>query len=149
MTGPPRTVSGPPHAATVIEAVLASMRTVAVVGCSTHPAKAAHAIPRQVQAAGYRIIPVHPSAEQVLGERAYRRLADIPEPIDVVDVFRPSAEAGELSRQAVAAGARAVWLQSGIRSPEARAIAEDAQLLYVEDACLAVELHRRLRSRRP
>lgn len=125
-----------------IPEVLERMSTVAVVGCSTHPAKAAHAIPRQVQAAGFRIIPVHPSADEVLGERAYRRLADIPDPVDLVNVFRPAAETPGIVEQARDVGAPAVWLQSGIRSAHARRIAEEAGLVYVEDACLGVELHR-------
>lgn len=128
--------------------LLESLSTVAVVGCSTNASKAAHAVPRQVQAAGYRIIPVHPSAEEVLGERAYRRLGDIPEPVDLVDVFRPSGEAPTIVEHARAVGVPAVWLQSGIRSPHARRVAEEAGMVYVEDACLGVELARH-RAARP
>jgi len=123
-------------------ALLERTRTVAVVGCSTHPGKAAHQIPRQLQQAGYRVIPVHPSAETILGERVYRTLAEIPEPIDLVDVFRPSPEAAGIARQAVAVGAKAVWLQSGIRSEEAARIAEEAGLDYVENRCTGADVAR-------
>jgi predicted CoA-binding protein len=96
-------------------------------------------VPAAMQAYGWRVIPVNPHAETLLGERVYRRLADIPEPVDVVNVFRPSAEAAGIARQAVEIGAKALWLQLGIRSEEARRIAEDAGLIYVEDRCVAVE----------
>jgi predicted CoA-binding protein len=92
-----------------------------------------------MQAYGWRIIPVNPHADQLLGEQVYRRLADIPEPVDVVNVFRPSAEAAEVTRQAIEIGAKAVWLQLGIVSAEARELATAAGLLYVEDRCIAVE----------
>lgn len=122
--------------------VLELSRTIAVVGLSTSPEKAAHQIPRQLQEAGFRIIPVHPSAEEILGERAYRRLGDIPEPIDAVEVFRPADEAPGVACEAVAAGAKALWLQLGIASEEARRIAEGAGLDYVEDRCMGVEQRR-------
>ena len=115
----------------------------AVVGASTDPAKAAYAIPRTLLGLGFRVIPVHPTARSVHGRRAYPRLSDVPGPVDVVDVFRPAEEAPDIARQAVAAGAKAVWLQLGIRSPEARHIAETAGLAYVDDVCMgqrAIEL---------
>jgi len=123
-------------------AILQRARTVAVVGCSTDPGKAAHQIPRQLQAAGFRVIPVHPSADMILGERAYRTLAEISEPIDLVDVFRPSDEAPEVARQAIEAGAAALWLQSGLRSAEAARIAEEAGLDYVENRCTGADVAR-------
>jgi uncharacterized protein len=119
--------------------LLERYRVIAVVGASRSPEKEAGRIPRQMQAAGYRVIPVNPHADTLFGEKAYRRLEEIPEPVEIVDVFRPSAEAADVATQAVAAGAKAVWLQLGISSPEARAIAEDAGLDYVEDRCIAVE----------
>jgi predicted CoA-binding protein len=123
-------------------AVLERSRTVAVVGCSTQPHKVAHAVPADLQRAGFRVIPVNPHAEEVLGERAYRRLGDIPDRIDLVVVFRPPAEAADVVRQAVAAGAGAVWLQSGITSEEGRRVATDAGVDYVEDRCSGVDVHR-------
>jgi hypothetical protein len=120
------------------ERILRELDTIAVVGASRDPSKAAHDVPAQLQAAGFRIVPVNPHAETLLGERAYRTLAEIPFAIDVVLVFRPSQETPEVARQAVAIGAKALWLQLGIASEEARRIAETARLLYVEDTCSAV-----------
>jgi predicted CoA-binding protein len=119
--------------------ILERSTTVAVVGLSRHPKKAAHAVPAMLAAAGFRIIPVNPHATALLGRRAFARLEDVPEPVDLVVVFRPADEAPSIARQAVAIGAKALWLQTGIRSDEARAIAEDAGLAYVEDRCTGVE----------
>ena len=91
-----------------------------------------------MQQRGFRIIPVNPYADELFGERVYRTLAEVPVPVDVVDVFRPAADAPEIARQAVAIGARALWLQLDIRSAEARRIAEGAGLDFVEDQCTAV-----------
>ena len=101
-----------------------------------------------MQAYGWRIVPVNPRGGTILGEPAYPALADLPEPPGLVDVFRPAAQTADVARQAVAAGATALWLQLGLRSAEARAIAQDAGLLYVEDRCLSVE-RRRLGLRAP
>lgn len=119
--------------------ILTDYGVIAVVGLSTNPSKAAHAIPAALQAAGYRVIPINPTAGTILGERAYPSLADVPEPVEVVEVFRPAAEAPDIARQAVAIGAKALWLQLHLHSPEARRIAEEAGLLYVEDRCMAVQ----------
>jgi predicted CoA-binding protein len=115
--------------------LLETVRTIAVVGCSTQPHKAAHRIPAILQAAGYRVIPVHRTASQILREPAYPTLADIGQPVDLVNVFRPSAECAGVARQAVDVGAPALWLQLGISSPEARRIAEGAGMDYVENDC--------------
>lgn len=119
--------------------LLEEFDTITVVGLSTDPIKSAHSVPAAMKAYGWRVIPVNPHADQLLGEPVYRTLADIPEPIGLVNVFRPSRDAVEITRQAVAAGAKAVWLQLGITSPEAREIAESNDVLYVEDRCIAVE----------
>ena len=119
--------------------ILEEFSTFAVVGLSADPTKSAHSVPAAMAAYGWRVIPVNPHAETLLGEKVYRRLADIPEPVDVVNVFRPAAEAADVVTQAVEIGAKAVWLQLGIVSPEARRIATEAGLLYVEDRCTAVE----------
>lgn len=121
------------------EKLLRTYDTITVVGASRDPGKEAHAIPVQMQRHGWRIIPVNPFAGELFGEKAYPSLADVPEPLGLVDVFRPSEDAAEVVREAVAAGAKAVWLQLGIVSAEARAIAEKAGIAYVEDRCLAVE----------
>jgi len=126
-------------AVTETERLLRTYGTLTVVGASRDPNKEAHAIPVQMQRHGWRIIPVNPYADVLFGEKVYRTLADVPEPLGLVDVFRPSADAAEIVRQAVAAGAPAVWLQLGIVSAQARAIAEAAGVAYVEDRCLAIE----------
>ena len=118
--------------------VLANAKTIAVVGASRDPRKAGGSVPEGLQRRGFRIIPINPYADQLFGERVYRTLADVPEKIDLVDVFRPAADAPDIARQAVAIGAKALWLQEDIRSEEARRIAEAAGLDYVEDECTAV-----------
>jgi predicted CoA-binding protein len=122
--------------------VLQRSKVIAVVGISRYQHKEAGRVPMQMQMGGYRIIPVNPHADVLLGEKVYRRLEDIPEPVDLVNVFRPSAETPGVVRQAVAIGAKAVWLQLGIASDEARRVAEEAGLDYVENRCIAVEMVR-------
>ena len=126
----------------IVEHLLATYDTITVVGASVSDAKAAHSVPAYMQRLGWRIIPVNPHADQILGEQVYRRLGDIPEQIGLVDVFRPPWQAPDIARLAVAAGATALWLQLGIASAEARAIAEGAGLLYLEDRCLVIEQRR-------
>ena len=126
----------------VVEQILTTYAAITVVGASVRPAKAAHSVPAHMQRHGWRIIPVNPHADQILGQHVYRHLADIPEQVGLVDVFWPSPQAADIARQAVAVGATAVWLQLGITSDEARAISDDAGLLYVEDRCLIIEQRR-------
>jgi uncharacterized protein len=121
------------------EDLLRMYDTIVVVGASAHPEKAAHSVPALMQRHGWRIIPVNPYAAEIFGERVYRTLAEVPGPIGLVDVFRPAPDTPEIARQAVAAGAEALWLQLGIVSEEARRIATSGGLAYVEDRCLAVE----------
>jgi uncharacterized protein len=118
--------------------ILEQATTIAVVGASRDPLKAGGSVPAGLQQRGFRIIPINPFADQLFGERVYRSLREVPEKIDIVDVFRPGADAPEIARQAVAVGAKALWLQLDIRSDEARRIAEAAGLDYVEDECTAV-----------
>ena len=125
------------------EEILRSARTIAVVGASPDPSRTSHGVMRYLQHAGYRCIPVNPNADEVLGERCYPSLADVPEPIDLVDVFRRTEYCAGVAREAAATGASALWLQLGLRSAEARDVAEEAGMEYVEDACTAV-VHRRL-----
>jgi hypothetical protein len=131
-----------PNTDDVVEQMLSKYDTITVVGASADPAKAAHTVPAHMQNHGWRIIPVNPKADELFGEPVYRTLGDIPEQIGLVDVFRPSDQTAEIARQAVAAGATALWLQLGIASAEAREIAENAGLLYVEDRCLVIEQRR-------
>jgi hypothetical protein len=127
-----------------------SADTVAVVGCSTTPGKAAHDIPAYLQNHGYRVIPVNPFADEILGETAYDSLADVPEDagIDVVDVFRPSEEADDVAEAAVerhesVGDVRSVWLQLGITNDDAKRRVREAGLAFVQDKCMKVE-HSRL-----
>ena len=118
-------------------------RTIAVVGASPDPSRTSHRVMRYLQDVGYRCIPVNPNAEEVLGERCYPSLHDVPEPVDLVDVFRRPEYCAAVAEDAVAIGTRALWLQLGICNAEARRVAEEAGLDYVEDACTLV-VHRRL-----
>lgn len=118
------------------EEILRQARTIAVVGASDDPAKAAHRIPVLLRDRGWRIVPVNPNDPEVLGIPSVASIADLPDGIDVVDVFRPADEAPGIVRDAIARGIPAVWLQQGIVSAEARALAEEAGLDYVENDCL-------------
>lgn len=126
-----------------VRALLGDSRTIAVVGLSSKPWRDSHQVARYLQDAGYRIIPVNPNETEVLGERAYPSLLDVPDPIDLVDVFRRAEHAPDLAREAVQVGARALWLQLGIVSEEAARIAEQGGLSVIMGVCLMTE-HRRL-----
>lgn len=117
-------------------AIYDRVQTIATVGASTDPDKPAHSVPRYLQRLGYRVIPVNPNADEILGVPAVSSLEEIDEPIDVVQVFRPSEETPEIARAAVAAGASVLWLQLGIESDEAAQIAEEAGLTVVMNACM-------------
>ncbi|MFI7597035.1 CoA-binding protein [Actinoplanes sp. NPDC049681] len=119
--------------------ILASADVIAVVGASRDPFKPSHSVPLEMLRHGWKIIPVNPFVDEVFGVRTVPTLADLPEPVDLVDIFRPAADAVEIVRQAAAIKAPAVWLQTGIVSAEARRIAAEAGMEYVEDRCLAVE----------
>ena len=126
----------------VVERILTSYDTITVVGASASLAKAAHGVPAHMQRHGWRIVPVNPTSPRVLGKTSYPTIADVPEQVGLVNVFRPSAATPDIARQAVAAGATALWLQLGIASAESRLIAQSAGLLYVEDRCLIIEQRR-------
>lgn len=133
----------PPHEQDdVIRSILGEARRIAVVGASSRQARPSNQVTGTLLATGYDVVPVNPNATKVHGIDAYPSLADVTGRIDLVDVFRRPEYTPDAARAAVDAGAKAVWLQLGIRSEEARAIAEDAGLMYVEDACLAVEIRR-------
>ncbi|UWZ57881.1 CoA-binding protein [Dactylosporangium aurantiacum] len=119
--------------------ILAEAHTIAVVGASRDPQKPAHWVPRMLQEQGWHIVPVNPHAGRLLGEHAYARLSDVPEHLDVVEVFRPAEEAEELVKEAAAIGAGAIWLQLGIASPRAQRLAEELGLDYVQDTCMGME----------
>ena len=119
--------------------ILADAHTIAVVGASRDPQKPAHWVPMMLQEQGWHIVPVNPHADTLFGERAYARLGDVPEHVDVVEVFRPGGEAEELVREAAEIGAGAVWLQLGITSPHAQQAARELGIDYVEDTCMGQE----------
>lgn len=115
--------------------IIGEARTVAVVGLSANPDKPSNEVAKYLKLGGYRVIPVNPKEERLLGERAYPSVVDIPERVDVVDVFLRPERVPDVARDAVRAGAKTLWLQQGIISPEARRIAEENGLDYVEDRC--------------
>jgi uncharacterized protein len=125
-----------------IEHLLTQTRTWAVVGCSPDPTRDSHRIARLLQSRGFRVVPVNPAVDEVLGERAYPDVGAIPEPVDVVDVFRRSDQAGVHVDEAIAAGAQGVWLQLGVVDEAAAARARAAGLRVVMDRCPAIELPR-------
>jgi uncharacterized protein len=118
------------------ETIVNEAETVAVVGLSNDPEKYSHEVGSYLKEQGYRIIPVNPTEEEVIGERAYDTVDQIPERVDVVDVFLPPEKTSEIAEDAVRAGAKALWLQEGIENAEARRIADEGGLAYVEDRCM-------------
>lgn len=123
--------------------ILQDARTIAVVGCSKDPAKEAHQVPAYLQAHGYRILPVNPTADAILGEKAYRSLDDVRIPYDAVEIFRPSADVPPIVEQALRGPAKIIWMQEGIRNEEAARRAERAGRIVIQDRCMRTE-HRRL-----
>ncbi|GAB4362008.1 MAG: CoA-binding protein [Bryobacter sp.] len=121
-----------------IEEILDETKTIAVVGLSSKPDRSSYGVSEYLQQQGYRIIPVNPNETEVLGERAYATLEEIPEPVDMVNVFRRAEETPAIAAAAVAIGAKTLWLQQGIVNEEAAEIARAAGLSVVMDACLAV-----------
>jgi predicted CoA-binding protein len=119
-----------------LKQLLMDASTIAMVGASSNPEKASHGIMKKLQQVGYKIIPVNPREREVLGERAYASLGEIPEHVDIVDVFRRSEDTPPIADEAVKIGAKALWLQSGISSEEAAARAEAGGLVVVMDACI-------------
>lgn len=127
-----------------IRELLETARLIAMVGASDRPDRASYGVMQFLQGQGYRVIPVNPTitGEHVHGEFVFRELAQIGEPIDIVDIFRNSEAAGEVVDQAIAVGAKAVWMQLGVINPEAAARAEAAGLKVVMDRCPKIEIPR-------
>ena len=131
-----------------IRELLTQTRTIAVVGASSSADRSSNGVMAKLLRVGYRVIPVNPNEREVLGQPAVARLADIAEPVDLVDVFRRPEHTPAIAREAVAIGARALWLQQGVINEEAATIARTGGLVVVQDACIAV-LHAVLRVARP
>ena len=119
-----------------LKQLLTDANTIAMVGASSNPDKASHGIMQKLQKAGYRVIPVNPREAEVLGEKSYPSLHDVPERIDIVDVFRRSEDTPAIADEAVAVGAKALWLQTGIVNEDAAARAKAGGLIVVMDACI-------------
>ena len=122
--------------------VLSAYRTVAIVGLSADSVRPSHAVGRYLQERGYRVIPVNPRYREILGERCYPSLATIPEPVDIVDVFRKPEDCLAVAHQAVAIGARVLWLQLGIDNAQARAVAEAGGLTVIANRCIKIDYAR-------
>lgn len=129
-----------------IRQILAECRTIAVVGASSNPARASNRIASYMKAQGYRVIPVNPNEQTVIGEQAYPSLTAVPGPIDLVDIFRKSEDVPPIVKEAIACGAKAIWMQEGIINEVAAQLAREAGLAVVMDRCWlkdhAVRQHR-------
>jgi predicted CoA-binding protein len=123
--------------------VLATAKTVAVVGLSPKRYRASYGVSETLQASGYRIFPVNPNESEVLGEKCYARLEDIPEKIDIVDIFRRSEFVSEIVDTAIRIGARAIWMQEGVEDEASAARARRAGLFVIMDNCIAKEIYKR------
>lgn len=126
-----------------LRSILNTAKTIAVVGLSSNPERYSFEVASYLKAKGYRVIPVNPHETEVLGEKAHPSLEEVPEAIDVVNVFRRSEETPEIARQAVAVSAKVLWLQSGISNDEARRTAEGGGIQVVMGVCIMTS-HRRL-----
>ena len=125
-----------------IRDLLARTRTIAVVGLSPRPERPSHRIARRLQSWGYRVVPVRPALREVLGEKAYPRLADVPARIDLVDVFRAAEQVGPIVDECIALGLSAIWIQEGIVNEPAAERARAAGMVVVMDRCISVEYRR-------
>ena len=127
-----------------IKELLTQAETIAIVGASGNPDKSSYGIMKKLQNVGYHVIPVNPRETEILGEKSYPSLADVPQKVDIVDVFRRAEDTPPIAEEAVKIGAKALWLQTGISNDEAAARAEAGGLTVVMDACLGT-LHAILR----
>ena len=125
-----------------LRSILGDARTIAVVGLSSNPLRDSFDIAEYLQSKGYRIIPVNPKEAEILGEKCYPTLLDVPDQVDVVDVFRRAAHTPAIAQQAVQIGAKVLWLQDGIVNEDARRIAEDAGLTVIMGVCIRTEKRR-------
>jgi uncharacterized protein len=123
--------------------ILKTYKSIAVVGLSSNPARASHGVASYMKGAGYRIIPVNPNEREVLGEKCYARVEDVPEKIDIVDIFRRPEDVPPVVDGAIRAGAKVIWMQLGIENAEAGEKARAAGIIVVMDACMLVEHKKR------
>ncbi len=130
----------------VIQQILNSVHTIAVVGLSSRKGRAGYYVPAYLQQHGYRIIPVNPFLEEALGEKAYPDLPAVPDPVDLVLIFQRSESVPPFVEQAIQIGAKAVWMQLGIKNDPAASLANAAGLQVVQDACMLVE-HRKFKGK--
>ena len=122
-----------------IEKILEDSKNIAVVGCSNTEGKAAHDVPRFLQQKGYKIIPVNPYSEEILGEKAYDSLKDVEEKIDIVNIFRPSEEAYGIVEEAMETDANAIWMQLGIEKEKEKKISEEEGLKVIQRKCMKIQ----------
>lgn len=122
-----------------IKEILQKSRTIAVVGCSRDPEKDAYKVPKYLKEHGYKIIPVNPFAEEILGEKVYKTLSGIKEPIDIVDIFRPSEECLDIVKEAIKMNLKVIWMQLGIKNEEAAKLAEKKGIKVIMDRCIMIE----------
>lgn len=125
-----------------IRDLMESSKTIAVVGLSSNESRDSHGVAKYLKENGYRIIPVNPKEDKILGEKSYASLADIPESVDIVDVFRKPEAATQIADEAVEIGAKALWLQLGVINDQAAQKAQSAGLTVVQDKCLKVMHHK-------
>ncbi len=125
--------------------ILRKYKSIAVVGLSSNPMRPSYGVTEYMQSAGYRIIPVNPNETEVLGEKSYARLEDVPEKIEIVDIFRRAEEVAAVVESAICVGAKAVWMQLGVENEAAAERARAAGLAVVEDSCILIEHRKRLR----
>ncbi len=136
---------GAQASADIILELLKKFKTIAVVGLSSNPMRSSFGVTEYMQGEGYRIIPVNPNEREVLGEKSYAQLEDVPEKIEIVNIFRRAEEVAPVVESAIRIGAKVIWMQSGIENEKAAEKARAAGLAVIEDACIVVEHRRRAR----
>ena len=124
-----------------IKEILSKYKSIAMIGVSNDPTKASTIVMKYMQNYGYKVYPINPSAkgQKILGEEVFEKITDIKEPVEIVDVFRPSREALEIANDTIKIGAKVLWLQLGIKNAEAKSIVESNNIEYVEDRCTKME----------
>jgi len=126
----------------MVEKILREFKTIAVVGLSPRPDRPSHRVASYLKEQGYKVIPIHPQTAEILGERCYPDLRSVPEPVEVVNIFRRPKDVPPVVKEAIEIGAKAIWIQEGIVNEEAAAMAQEAGLLVVMDRCILKELRR-------